>query len=67
MFSPQGNLALMFLKAYTSLSDRNFYEQINRILQYQKFCEIFLGPEKLADFKVIRRIRTEMAKRLDIR
>lgn len=31
------------------------------------FCDIFLGPEKLADFKVISRIRTQMAKQLEIR
>ena len=66
MFSPQGKLALMFLKAYTGLSDRKLHEQLNGNLQYQMFCGIFLGPEKLADFKVISRIRTQMAKHLDI-
>jgi len=31
------------------------------------FCGIFLEPEKLKGFKVISRIRTELAKKLDIR
>jgi hypothetical protein len=28
-FSPQGKLALMFLKAYSGLSDRKLYEHLN--------------------------------------
>ena len=66
-FSPQGKLALMFLKAYTGLSDRKLYEHLNGSIQYQLFCGIFLGPEKLADFKIISRIRTELARKLNIR
>jgi hypothetical protein len=66
-FSPQGKLALMFLKAYTGLSDRKLYEHLNGSIQYQLFCGIFLGPDKLADFKIISRIRTELAYRLNIR
>jgi len=66
-FSPQGKLALMFLKAYTGLSDRKLYEHLNGSIQYQLFCGIFLGPEKLADFKIISKIRTELAKKLTIR
>lgn len=67
MFSPQGKLALMFLKAYSGMSDRRVYEQLNGNIQWQMFCGIFLGPEKLPDFKIISRIRTELARRLDIR
>ena len=66
-FSPQGKLALMFLKSYTGLSDRKLYEHMNGSIQYQLFCGIFLGPEKLADFKIISRIRTEIARKLNIR
>ena len=66
-FSPQGKLALMFLKAYSGLSDRKLYEHLNGSIQYQLFCGIFLGPEKLADFKIISKIRTEVAKKLNIR
>ena len=66
-FSQQGKLALMFLKAYTGLSDRKLFEQLNGNIQYQLFCGILLGPEKLTDFKIISRIRTQLAKRLNIR
>ena len=66
-FSQQGKLALMFLKAYTGLSDRKLFEQLNGNIQYQLFCGILLGPERLTDFKIISRIRTQLAKRLNIR
>jgi hypothetical protein len=66
-FSPQGKLALMFLKSYTGLSDRKLFEHLNGSIQYQLFCGILLGPEKLADFKIISKIRTELARKLNIR
>ena len=58
MFSPQGKMALMFLKSYSGMSDRRVYEQLNGNIQWQMFCGIFQGPEKLVGFKVISRIRT---------
>jgi hypothetical protein len=67
LFSPQGKLSLMFLKAYTGLSDRRLYEHLNGSIQFQLFCGIFLGPDKLPDFKIISRIRTQLAKRLNVR
>jgi hypothetical protein len=67
IFSPQGKLALVFLKAYTGLSDRKLYEHLNGSIQFQLFCGIFLGPDKLDDFKIISKIRTELAGRLNIR
>jgi hypothetical protein len=67
LFSPQGKLALMFLKAYSGMSDCRVYEQLNGNIQWQMFCGIFLGPDKLPDFKIISRIRTELARKLDIR
>jgi hypothetical protein len=67
IFGPQGKLALMFLKSYSGMSDRRVYEQLNGNIQWQMFCGIFLGPEKLSDFKVISKIRTELAKKLNIR
>jgi Transposase domain (DUF772) len=66
-FSPQGKLALMFLKAYSGQSDRKLYEHLNGNIQYQLFCGILLGPEKLFDFKIISKIRGELAKNLNIR
>ncbi len=66
IFSPQSKLALMFLKAYTGLSDRKLYEHLNGGIQYQMFCGIFLGPDKLPDYMIISRIRTQLARRLNI-
>jgi len=65
-FSPQGKLALMFLKAYTGLSDRKLIEHLNGSIQYQMFCGIFLGPERLPDFKIVSRIRTELSGKLHV-
>lgn len=67
MFSPQGKLALMFLKSYSDTSDQKVYEQLNGNIQWQIFCGIILGSKKLKEYKVISRIRTELAKKLDIR
>jgi Transposase domain (DUF772)/Transposase DDE domain len=65
-FSPQGKLALMFLKAYSGLSDRKLMEHLNGSIQYQLFCGIFLGPEKLPDFKIVSKIRTELSRKLHV-
>ncbi len=65
-FSPQGKLALMFLKAYSGLSDRKLIEHLNGSIQYQLFCGIFLGPEKLPDFKIVSKIRTGLSGKLHI-
>jgi hypothetical protein len=66
-FSPQGKLALMFLKSYSGQSDRKLYEHLNGNIQYQLFCGILLGPEKLTDYKIISKIRGELANTLNIR
>lgn len=65
-FSPRGKLALMFLKAYTDLSDRKLFEVMNGSIHYQLFCGIFLGPEKLPDFKNVSRVRTELSGKLHV-
>jgi len=65
-FSPQGKLALMFLKAYSGLSDRKLIEHLNGSIQYQLFCGIFLDPEKLPDFKIVSKIRTELSRKLHV-
>jgi hypothetical protein len=54
----------MFLKAYTGLSDRKLIELVNGSIEYQLFCGIFLGPEKLVDFKFVSRIRSELSSKL---
>jgi hypothetical protein len=66
IFSAQGKLALMFLKHYGSCSDRRLMEQLNGNLDWQFFCGIYLGRDRLGNFKTIRKIRTELSKKLDM-
>jgi hypothetical protein len=68
LFDNRGRLALMILKAYTSLSDRKLIEQLNTNIDYQLFCGILLSPgERLVDFKIVSKIRTQLGKKLDIK
>ena len=68
LFDLQGQLALMFLKAYTGLSDRKLIEQLNGNIDYQLFCGVLLSPaERLIDFKIVSKIRTQLGKKLNIR
>lgn len=68
LFDNRGRLALMILKAYTSLSDRKLIEQLNANIDYQLFCGILLSPgERLVDFKIVSKIRTQLGKKLDIK
>ena len=66
IFSPKGKLALMFLKHYSGGSDRSLMEHLNGNLEWQFFCGIYLGRERLANFKAISEIRCELSKKLDM-
>jgi len=67
VFSPQGKLALMFLKSYTSLSDKKLIEQLNANYEFQYFCDIEILPEnKISNYKIVSEIRVELSKKLDI-
>lgn len=66
MFGPQGKLALMFLKHYACCSDKRLAEQLNGNIDYQFFCGIDLGSERLTNYKIVSEIRCELAKRLDM-
>ena len=66
IFSAKGKLALMFLKHYGGCSDRKLMEQLNGNLDWQFFCDIYLGTERLSNFKIISEVRCELAKKLDM-
>lgn len=66
IFGPQGKLALMFLKHYAGCSDKRLVEQLNGNLDYQFFCGIDLGGNRLVNYKMVSEIRCELAKKLDI-
>ncbi len=66
LFSPKGRIALMFLKNYTEVSDRKLIEQLNGNLDYQFFCDINLGANRLTNEKIVSQIRCELAEKLCI-
>lgn len=66
-FSPQGKLALMFLKSYTQFSDAELIENLNSNIHYQLFCGVRINPLKpLTNFKLVSAIRCEIAGLLQI-
>mgnify|MGYP003411752080 FL=1 len=66
IFSAKGKLALMFLKNYSGCSDRKLLEHLNGNLDWQFFCDIYLGADRLGNFKMISEIRCELSKKLDM-
>ena len=67
IFSPQGMLALMFLKSYVGCSDRKLISHLNGNIDFQMFCGIFLGPERICNYKSVSEIRCQLARHLDIK
>ncbi len=66
-FSPEGKLALMFLKAYTGLSAPKLMEQLNANIHYQIFCGIRINSNNpLTNYKLIDDIALELSNRLKI-
>lgn len=67
IFSPQGKLALMFLKHYAGVSDRRLIEQLNSNIDYQIFCDVIIAPtSRLSNYKMVSEIRCELASKLKI-
>ncbi len=60
-FSPKGKLALMFLKHYSGCSDKRLIEQLNSNIDYQFFCDIYLGFNRLTNYKIVSQICCELA------
>jgi len=48
-FSPEGKVALIFLKAKTQLSCPQLLEQLNGNIHYQIFCDIAIDPMRPGD------------------
>lgn len=66
-FTPQGMLALMFLKSYVDCSDRKLIEHLNGNLDFQLFCGIFLGTKRITNFKLVSEIRCELSAKLKVK
>ena len=65
-FPPQARLALMFLKNYSGLSDRKLIEQLNGNIEWQFFSGIYLGHNRIENYKIVSQIRSELSEKLDI-
>jgi hypothetical protein len=65
VFSPQGMIALMFLKHYVDCSDEKLINYLNGNIDFQMFCGIFLGLERIRNYKIVSDIRCYLANRLD--
>lgn len=66
-FSPEGKIALMFLKAYTNFSDFELVEHLNGNIHYQLFCGIQISPlHPLTNYKIVSAIRQELSQKLDL-
>ena len=66
-FSPEGKVALMFLKMYTQLSAPKLLEQLNGNVHYQMFCDISINLLRpLANYKLIDKIVSELSDKLKV-
>ena len=65
-FSSRGKIALMFLKHYACCSDHKLIEQLNSNIDYQFFCDIHLGLDRLSNAKIVSDIRCELSSYLKI-
>ena len=66
-FTPEGKVALVFLKMYTGLSAPKLMEALNGNIHYQIFCGIRISPEnQLTNYKLIDSILLELSRKLKI-
>lgn len=66
-FTPEGKVALAFLKKYTGLSAPKLMAALNGNIHHQIFCGIRISPEsQLTNYKLIDSILLELSKALKI-
>jgi len=66
-FTPEGKVALMFLKMKTQMSFPKLMEELNWNIHYQLFCDILIDPtHPLKNYKLLDDIAAEMAGSLKI-
>ena len=66
-FTPEGKIALAFLKMYTVLSAPKSMDALNGNNHYQIFCRIRISLEnQLTNYKLIDNILLELSKKLKI-
>ena len=68
MFPPEGEVALMFLKSYTGLSDDGLIEMLNGSVHMQMFCGVLIDPTRpIKNGKIVSAIRNRIAGVLNIK
>lgn len=66
-FTPEGKVALMFLKMYTGLSSPKLMEHLNGNIHYQLFCDVRIDPmHPLTNYKLLDGVFSELARGLKI-
>lgn len=66
-FTPEGKVALMFLKMYTGLSSPKLMEHLNGNVHYQLFCDVRIDPmHPLTNYKLLDDVFSELARGLKI-
>ena len=66
-FTPEGKVALMFLKMYTGLSSPKLMEQLNGNIHYRLFCGVRIFPtHPLTNYKLLDDVFSELASGLRI-
>ena len=64
-FTPEGKVAMMFLKMYTGLSCPKLMEQLNGNIHYQIFCDVIIDPTRpLTNYKLLDDIMMERVNRI---
>ena len=68
MFSPVGEIALMFLKSYIGLSDDGLIEMLNGSVHMQMFCGVLLYPSNLIkNVRIVSGNPHRMTRKLDFK
>ena len=68
MFPLEGEIALMFLKSYTGLSDEGLIEMLNGSVYMQMFCGVLIDPSNpVKNGKIVSAIRNRLASKLNIK
>uniref|UniRef100_UPI00338FAE19 hypothetical protein n=1 Tax=uncultured Holdemanella sp. TaxID=1763549 RepID=UPI00338FAE19 len=62
-FTPEGKVALMFLKMYTGLSCPKLLEQMKGNIHYQIFCDVIIDPTRpLTNYKLLDNIMLDLVR-----
>ena len=62
-FTPEGKVALMFLKMCTGLSCPKLMEHLNGNINYQIFCDVIIDPTRpLTNYKLLDDIMMELVR-----